>query len=198
MICRVSIDPSSETSPKTFTNWARALTFTAPRSFRPTRRGEIVDIIKQAEDDGRRVKWTGSLWSFMGNYVSNDVVIESDDIKDVIDSALILGPLTLADESVRASLHHVRGGTKVFNVNRRLHGLGLADNGGGPDEAGLTCDGAQALPTLGGSGGQSIAGVMATGSHGGDVDLPPIADCVQAIHLIGRAARSSGSSAPPA
>ena len=38
---------------------------------------------------------------------------------------------------------------------------------------------------MGGSGGQSIAGVMATGSHGGDIFLPPIADCVMAIHLIG-------------
>lgn len=186
MICRTPTDSTSRTIPKTFTNWAHALTFTAARSFRPSTRGEIVEIIRQAEDAGQRVKWTGSVWAFMSLSVSNDVVIESDDITGVIDRTLILDHLTLADEALRESLVQIRGGTKVFNVNRLLHGLLRAENGGGDDEVGLSCDSAlRALPTLGGSGGQSIAGVMATGSHGGDLHLPPIADCVQAIHLIG-------------
>lgn len=191
MICATPTDSTSRTIPKTFTNWARALIFTAARSFRPSTRGEIVEIIRQAEVVGQRVKWTGSVWAFMGLSVSNDVVIESDNIKGVIDRILILNRLTLANESLRESLVHVKGGTKVFNVNRILHGLELAENGGGVvhdgvnDEADLACGMARALPTLGGSGGQSIAGVMATGSHGGDLHLPPIADCVQAIHLIG-------------
>lgn len=42
-----------------------------------------------------------------------------------------------------------------------------------------------ALPTLGGAGGQSIAGAFSTSTHGGDVRLPPIADAVAAIHLVG-------------
>jgi hypothetical protein len=37
--------------------------------------------------------------------------------------------------------------------------------------------------TLGGSAGQSIAGAISTGTHGGD-DAPPIADMVKAIHLV--------------
>lgn len=188
MICPTPIDSTPFAAPKTFLNWARALTFTAARSFHPTTRGEIVEIIRQAEEAGRRVKWTGSLWSFMGVYVSSDDIIESDGITGVIDPALILDRLPLADAALRGSLAHVKGGTKVFNVNRLLHGLPAAANGGGADEVGLSCGAtstARALPTLGGSGGQSIAGVMATGSHGGDPHLPPIADCVQAIHLIG-------------
>jgi len=186
MICPAPIDSTQQTAPKTFTNWARALSFTAARSFRPTTRGEIVEIIRQAEGAGQRVKWTGSIWSFMGVYVSNDVVVESDAVTGVIDRALILDRLTLAEPLLRESLVHVKGGTKIFNVNRLLHGLPAAANGGGADETNLDCNStARALPTLGGSGGQSIAGVMATGSHGGDVHLRPIADCVQAIHLIG-------------
>lgn len=188
MICPAPIDSTPFTAPKTFLNWARALTFTAARSFRPTTRGEIVEIIRQAEEAGRRVKCTGSLWSFMGVYASSDDVVESDGITGVIDPALILDRLDLADSSQRESLAHVKGGTKVFNVNRLLHGLPAAANGGGTDEADLSCgtmSTSRALPTLGGSGGQSIAGVMATGSHGGDPHLPPIADCVRAIHLIG-------------
>jgi hypothetical protein len=186
MICPAPIDSTPQTAPKTFTNWARAVSFTAARSFRPTTRGEIVKIIRQAEDAGQRVKWTGSVWSFMGVFVSSDLMIESDGITGAIDKALILDRLTLSDTSLRGSLAHIKGGTKVFNVNRILHGLPPALNGGGADETNLRCDPmARALPTLGGSGGQSIAGVMATGSHGGDLHLPPIADCVQAIHLIG-------------
>lgn len=189
MICPATIESTERRSPKTFTNWARALSFTVPRSFRPTTRGEIVEIIRQVETAPgaeQRVKWTGSAWSFTGNYVSDDVIIESDAITGLIDRGLILDRLSLRDPSLGASLVHIKGGTKVFNVNRLLHGLPAALNGGGSDEVNLTCDpSARALPTLGGSGGQSIAGVMATGSHGGDLGLPPIADCVQAIHLIG-------------
>lgn len=185
MICPAPIDSTPLTAPKTFLNWARALSFTTARSFRPSTRGEIVEIIRQAEAAGQRVKWTGSRWSFMNVFAADDVIIESDGITGAIDRTLILDRLTLADPALRDSLFHIKGGTKVFNVNRLLHGLPAAANGGGADEVGLTCGTGRALPTLGGSGGQSIAGVMATGSHGGDIDLPPIADCVQAIHLIG-------------
>jgi len=189
MICPGSIRSTPLTAPKTFTNWARALTFTAAKSFRPSTRGEIVEIIKQAEDAGQRVKWTGSLWSFMGNFACNAVEIESDAITGVIPSTLIVDRLTLADPSLAGNLVHVKGGTKVFNVNRILHGLAELPPGATgvhPGETDLQCSaGARALLTLGGSGGQSIAGVMATGSHGGDVHLPPIADAVMAIHLIG-------------
>lgn len=189
MICPTSIDSTPQTSPETFTNWAHALNFTAATAFRPSTRGEIVEIVRQAESKGQRAKWTGSIWSFMGNYISNDLIIQSDAITGVIDSSLILNRLTLSDPSISNSLVHIKGGTKVFNVNRLLHGLPAATTGDGPDEQNLECtlngNPARALPTLGGSGGQAIAGVMATGSHGGDIFLPPIADAVMAIHLIG-------------
>ena len=41
-----------------------------------------------------------------------------------------------------------------------------------------------ALKTLGGSAGQSLAGAISTGTHGGDFDRAPIADSVRAIYLI--------------
>jgi hypothetical protein len=41
------------------------------------------------------------------------------------------------------------------------------------------------MKTLGGAGGQTIAGAFSTGTHGGDIGIAPIADAVQAIHLIG-------------
>ena len=40
------------------------------------------------------------------------------------------------------------------------------------------------MPTLGGNLGQSIAGAISTGTHGSDIDLPPLAEMVRAIHLV--------------
>ncbi len=51
-----------------------------------------------------------------------------------------------------------------------------------------------AMPTLGGSNGQTIAGAISTGTHGTDVKDRPIADAVAAIHRVGPAAGSGGSS----
>src|SRR5256886_5649970 len=38
--------------------------------------------------------------------------------------------------------------------------------------------------TLGGAGGQTVFGALATGTHGGDFHMPPIADAVMALHLV--------------
>jgi hypothetical protein len=38
--------------------------------------------------------------------------------------------------------------------------------------------------TLGGAGGQAVFGALATGTHGGDFRMPPIADAVMALHLV--------------
>ncbi|MGF1598143.1 MAG: hypothetical protein ACFCVK_14630 [Acidimicrobiales bacterium] len=41
-----------------------------------------------------------------------------------------------------------------------------------------------AIETLGGAGGQTLMGAVATGTHGGDVKAGPLADAVVALHLI--------------
>src|ERR1700737_2955635 len=41
-----------------------------------------------------------------------------------------------------------------------------------------------AFRTLGGAGGQTVFGALHTGTHGGDIHMPPIADSVMAIHLV--------------
>jgi hypothetical protein len=42
-----------------------------------------------------------------------------------------------------------------------------------------------ALPTMGAGGGQSLAGALSTGTHGSDVNLPPLGDFVRAVHIVG-------------
>jgi hypothetical protein len=38
--------------------------------------------------------------------------------------------------------------------------------------------------TLGGAGGQTVFNALTTGTHGGDIKFPPIADSVVALHLV--------------
>jgi hypothetical protein len=66
---------------------------------------------------------------------------------------------------------HVEAGIKLYELNEALWERG------------------KAMPTLGGSQGQSLAGAISTGTHGGDFDRPPIADAVRAILLVGRGGR---------
>ncbi len=206
MSCPTSIAGTPSESPKTLSNWARNVEFTTQQSFTPSTRGEIVEIIRLSEANPQgRVKWTGSRWSFMPTFVTHDVIIESDDIFGLVEidrgngdvnqrkilTHLSLNPNAqgLLDEGL---LVHIKGGTKIFNVNRLLHGLPLLPNRTIhpiPDDespSNLMCSpSSRAMPTLGGSGGQSIAGAISTGTHGGDIQISPIADAVMAIHLIG-------------
>lgn len=64
-------------------------------------------------------------------------------------------------------LVYIDATTKIFD----LHKILLAQN--------------KMLPTLGASGFQSIAGALATSTHGATLHLPPLANFVRAIHLIG-------------
>jgi len=50
--------------------------------------------------------------------------------------------------------------------------------------AGNDYSGPWALETMGGAGGQTIAGAFSTGTHGGDVPFGPLGDAVLAVHLV--------------
>lgn len=81
-------------------------------------------------------------------------------------------------------LVHVRAGTRIYEL------YDILDRGDEQVEHSLAWElpqyaGPWAMETLGGAGGQTIAGAFSTGTHGGDVHLQPIADAVQAMHFLG-------------
>jgi hypothetical protein len=99
------------------------------------------------------------------------------------------------------NLYHVEAGVRIFELYSRLD---LTSGNAGdttPLEAHMPTSrhpltqgvgalkGPWAMPTLGGAGGQTIVGAFSTGTHGGDQHQTPIADAVQAIHLIAPDAR---------
>jgi len=100
-------------------------------------------------------------------------------------------------DSQSYNYYHVEAGVRIFELYSRLD----LQSGNSGDTTSLdlhmptsrhplTRDvavlrGPWAMPTLGGAGGQTIVGAFSTGTHGGDQHQTPIADAVEAIHLIG-------------
>lgn len=124
--------------------------------------------VLDAESRGSVIGTQGTGWSFTDCVVgpSTTRVIRTDGLDAVLTDVL---PRALRGEleSERNLFVHVEAGMKLHRLNVVLEGLGLA------------------MPTLGGSRGQSLAGVISTGVHGSHVDLAPVADHVRALHIVG-------------
>ena len=92
-------------------------------------------------------------------------------------------PVNPPDES-KIYLFHVEAGTRIYEL---YSWLDEGDDARPESLAGQLpkYKGPWAMATLGGAGGQTIVGAISTGTHGGDIHHPPIADAVQALHLIG-------------
>lgn len=107
-------------------------------------------------------------------------------------------PFMAADPDLESyNYYHVEAGVRIFELYSRLDLRSQNPGDTAPLETHMPTSrhpwtrdanalrGPWAMPTLGGAGGQTIVGAFSTGTHGGDQHLPPIADAVQAIHLIG-------------
>jgi hypothetical protein len=90
---------------------------------------------------------------------------------------------SLTDSARQRALVHVEAGVTVHDLYTLLDKY--PGHAAYPDVNGKYQAFGWALPTMGGSGGQTLAGVISTSSHGGDFDRPPIPDMVRAIHIVG-------------
>jgi hypothetical protein len=133
--------------------------------FEPASLGDIVGIVQDADAAGRRVHVAGSGWAYEDVAYSPDVMVSLARLNKVLD--YVTDPTAGALVSSGRTLVHVEGGMKVATLNAQLAARGLA------------------MPTLGGSNGQSIVGALSTSTHGGDFDQPPFCDLVHAVHLVG-------------
>ena len=133
---------------------------------RPDSLEELVNIVREAEALGRGVRAVGSSWSNSDVAVSPGYVVQTNRLNHVLTDVLDTS-LNAVGSGLRSRLVHVEAGIKLHELNAFL------------DERGL------ALKTMGGSSGQSLAGVLSTSAHGMDFDRPPIPDMVRAIHLVG-------------
>ncbi|HEY8427180.1 MAG TPA: FAD-binding protein [Sandaracinaceae bacterium] len=135
-------------------------------------------VVRKAEEDGLPVRAIATAWSFSPCMVTTGYAV------NVLDLSRVLPHFQAAD-LVNANdlgrVVHVQAGTRVGAVNDYLMSQG------------------KSLRTMGGRGGQTIGGAIATGSHGAQIDERPLADQVRGVHVIGRGGESvwiQGSSRP--
>lgn len=182
------------------------------RRYHPDSLAGLIAIVQDAEKDpdlsALELRAVGSHWAFSGAAVSQKYVAETADpdalgathlnqtlydvVPDCLSEAALrffraqgvtpFNPAVMPDHS-KFYLYHVEAGTRIWELYCRLD----ADDHPKRSLAASMPNymGPWAMETLGGAGGQTVAGAFSTGTHGGDVGLGSIADAVQAIHLVG-------------
>jgi hypothetical protein len=164
-----------------WSNWRGDVVIERPeRHYYPRSLADLLEIVGDAErgQPPRRVRACGSHWALSDAAASPNWFVETSGLDRSLTSVI---PAALTADS-RAALaqnphgsghgftyHHVEGGVTISDLNARLD----AD----PRQR-------WALPTMGGAAAQTLAGAISTGTHGGDHQLPPMADFVMAIHLV--------------
>lgn len=167
---REAADPVATRMNGVFENWPGNIKFTAPLLLNPKTLAEVANAILQAESGGHHVRACGSKWAFSdavcattGSPPRPGAMLLTEHLNKSLRSEL---PYILAAGVDPAFLCHVEAGIKATDLN-----LLLVERG-------------QTLEAGGGSG-QSLAGMMSTSTHSGDSLVPPLVDCVRAIHLVG-------------
>jgi FAD/FMN-containing dehydrogenase len=145
-------------------NYPNTQSLTPYSTCTPESIADVVSIVREAEAADKHVHAFGSRWSFSDCALTSDCVIDTKQLYrelQTVQYALRPGQSLL--------LYHVEAGITIRDLYQKL------------DEAGL------ALETMGGASGQTLAGAISTGTHGGDKSMAPLADSVVAIHLVGAA-----------
>jgi hypothetical protein len=150
------------------------------RFARPTSLHELRREVLQAEVDGLTAHAVGSAWAFSAPAYCEGVVIETDELSRFPEWP----PGVVLPHPDPSKLHvAVEGGIKVHDLDLALLGRSRTDRR--PGFAGLPAGKTYSLPTHGGAGGQGLAGAFTTGTHGGDVARPLIADYIRAAIVVG-------------
>lgn len=143
-------------------NYPRTLSGTPMRTCTPRNVEELAGTITGAEAAGVHVHAFGSRWSFSDCAYTPDVAVDTHALSSplqTVQAALL--------PTAPASVVHVEAGMRIRELYIWLDSQGLA------------------LETMGGASGQTVAGAVATGTHGGDKAPAAIGDSVLALHLVG-------------
>lgn len=154
---------------KPWNNWFGDQSRIVKEFWLPATLDELVEVVKRATDEGQRLKAVGSSWSYQDIAVSDDWVVSLENLNKPLTSVVGgLNPalLTSLPKPEREGLVHFEAGIQIYDLNNKLAALG------------------RALPTMGGYGGQTLAGAISTSTHGADFEYGPLPDLVRAIHLV--------------
>jgi L-gulono-1,4-lactone dehydrogenase len=141
-------------APHTVSNWAGNQRWVAAERATPRSTDEVAAIVRRAADAGRRVKVIGAGHSFTAAAETSGVQVSLDRMQRVLD-------VDRASGQVR-----VEAGIRLHRLNGELAASGLA------------------MPNLGDIDRQSIAGAIATATHGTGLGLGNLATTVVGMELV--------------
>lgn len=146
--------PAAAAAPRAWTNWARTERVVPARRVRPRDAGEVADAVRAAVVDGLTVRAVGAGHSSSGVAVAAGLLVDTSALTGV------------RDVDRAAGLVEVGAGTRLHALSPALWERGLA------------------LPSLGDIDRQSLAGALATGTHGSGLAWGGIAAAVEALELV--------------
>ena len=174
MVCRAGMNYSGDDAiPFRGSNWNGDVAFTPARLARPRDLASLVEVVAKATEDNQPLHAIGSGWAFEDCASSDGVMVSLQGLSRrlnylVDDATPLLAPrwTAIPQPSPGGRLVHFEAGIRIAALCEELNAGYLA------------------LPTLGGSNGQALAGVISTSTHGGDWQQPPFPDIVRAVHLV--------------
>jgi len=149
-------------------SWSGSQHATVAEHYHPTTLQQVIAIVQRALTNSARLRAVGSSWAYSDVGLAPNCLVETHGLAGFLAGPFagrLLAPLPA--QAGQELLMHVEAGITVHALNLMLDARELA------------------LVTAGASSGQTICGALSTGTHGGDFNLPPVADMVRAIQLVG-------------
>ena len=138
-------------------NWSGDVSCRPARIVQARDREHVADVVRDAIRDGLTLRAAGSGHSFSPVVATDGVLLRLDALDGIVD--------VRRHDDGTASVQ-VEAGIRLRALSERLDGLGLA------------------LPNLGDIDVQSLAGAIATGTHGTGARLRPLHAQVEAVELV--------------
>ena len=128
----------------------------------PSSLDELVALVQQAESEGVTIRMVGSGHSWSDVALTTGYLLRPVRLTRLLDDPEALRPQAAATPLVR-----VEGGIRIRELNAQLALRKLA------------------LVQMGGYDGQTVAGVMATATHGSGLEFGPLCDWVRSLDVVG-------------
>lgn len=139
---------------QTISNWGRNVKFNPKQINYPTTEADVIDIVKAARQQGRKIRCIGSGHSWTRLIETNDILVSLDNMQGIV---------SIDKANNRAT---VWAGTKIKKAGELLFENGLGQE------------------NLGDIDVQSLAGALSTGTHGTGKHLRTIAAQLHAITFV--------------